>query len=221
MIDLPKIKFGRMPQFDSRSRNFPASALFGAAVKPRSYTWRCDVRLDQGDIGACTGFAAAAELAARPVVVQGIDNSFALGIYRRAQQLDEWPGVDYEGSSVLGAMKACKERGYYREYRWAFGVDDLAIAVSRHGPAVLGLNWYDGMMVPDGSGVIKPTGELLGGHAILCNGFNVSTQMFRLHNSWGPEWGKSGDCFISALYMRKLLSEDGEACIPVARTRAI
>lgn len=212
------MKFGRIIHFDERSRNYPIRALIPHTT-PRSYTWSCPIVLDQGDVGACTGFSVSHEAAARPVKVKGITNQTGLEVYYRARQLDEFPGEDYEGSSVLGAMKAGKERGWYEQYRWAFGEQDLRLAVSWYGPAVLGVNWYSEMMEPDGNGVIHVTGSVEGGHAILCNGFNVRTGLYRLHNSWGPAWGKNGECFIPKEELAELLLDQGEACIPVVRTQ--
>jgi hypothetical protein len=211
-------KFGRLVEFDERSRNFPVRELL-ATDKLRSYTWSCGIVLDQGNIGACTGFSVAQEAAAKPAVIKNITNQTGLEVYRRAQQLDEWPGENYEGSSVLGAIKAGTEKGWYKEYRWAFSENDLALAVGHHGPAVIGINWYDSMSTPNGKGIITVSGEIAGGHAILCNGFNVKTGLYRLHNSWGNVWGINGECFISRLDMIRLLQEDGEACIPVVRLK--
>jgi len=210
--------FDRIPRFDERSRNFPIRALI-TATAPRSYTWRCSVNLDQGSEGACTGFAVSQEAAARPVVVPDITNAIAKQVYYRARQIDEWPGENYEGSSVLAAMKAGQEKGWYKEYRWAFSEPELALAVSYKGPAVLGVNWYEGMSNPDKNGLIHPTGELQGGHAIICNGFNTRKGLYRLHNSWGSAWGINGECFISRRDMALLLKQQGEACIPVVRSK--
>lgn len=210
-------KFGRLREFDERSKQYPIRVLLPVDKPRRSYTWRCGIVLDQGYEGACTGFSVTHEAAARPKVVTGLTNEIARKVYKRAQQIDEWPGEDYEGSSVLAAMKAGKEMGWYSEYRWAFSEVDLALAVGYKGPAVLGINWYEGMCYPDKDGIIRPTGELLGGHAILCNGYNVKKGMYRLHNSWGWDWGINGACFISKEDLAMLLSEQGEACIPVVR----
>jgi hypothetical protein len=214
-------KFDRLVRFDERSREFPIRALVSKSAKPRSYTWSCPVCLDQGSEGACTGFAVSQEAAARPVKVTGITNAVARKVYKRAQQLDEWKGEDYEGSSVLGAMKAGQELGWYTEYRWAFGEEDLALAIGYKGPAVLGVNWYEGMGNADKDGLIHITGRLLGGHAILCNGYNHRKRIYRLHNSWGDQWGRQGDCFITAEDMMRLLSMRGEACIPVVRKKGV
>jgi hypothetical protein len=108
--------FGRLVQFDERSRKFPIRTLL--PDKPRrSYTWRVYTVLDQGAEGACTGFSVAHEAAARPKVVKNITNDIARQIYYRARELDEWPGEDYEGSSVLAAMKAGTEKGWYTVWR--------------------------------------------------------------------------------------------------------
>jgi len=213
-----KRTFDRLINFDSRSRDFPIRTMV-AGKKPRSYTWACNTWLDQGREGACTGFAVAHEAAARPCVVPNITNAVAKKLYKRAQQLDQWPGEAYEGSSVLGAMKAATELGWFEEYRWAFNEADLALAVGYRGPAVLGINWYEGMSNPDSNGIIRPTGKQTGGHAILCRGYNAKTRLYRLRNSWGPSYGIGGDCFISADDLEWLLHNQGEACIPVIRSR--
>ncbi len=146
---------GRLKEFDERSRKFNISDVL-PFKKPRSYTWSCPINLDQGQEGSCTGFSMAHELAARPVKVTGIDYDYAYNLYKRAQELDEWEGSDYEGSSVLAAAKAAKEAGKILEYRWAFDIDDLVISVGYHGCAVLGINWYQGMSEPSLSGSLIP-----------------------------------------------------------------
>jgi hypothetical protein len=210
--------FDRLVKFDDRSRQFPIKQ-YGVIKPRRSYTWKCGINLDQGNEGACTGFAVSHEAAARPVIVPDITNNIAREIYIRARQLDEWPGENYEGSSVLGAIKAGQEHGWYGEYRWAFGESDLAMAVGYYGPCVLGINWYEGMGTPDSQGIIHATGDVMGGHAILCNGYSVKSGMYRLHNSWGREWGIEGECFIHKDDMARLLREQGEACIPIKRIK--
>jgi len=208
-------RLDRIPQFDERSRNFPIRAL--VPKKQRSYTWSCKAWLDQGREGACVGFAWAHDLNARPKII-AVDNSYARGIYTSAQKIDEWAGEAYEGTSVLAGAKVVSNIGYMTEYRWAFGLDDLILAVGYAGPAVLGLNWYEGMFQPDTKGFLKPTGRLAGGHAILCHSVNVKEKYFKLHNSWGQDWGVNGECFISFEDMDRLLHEQGEACVPVVRT---
>lgn len=208
-------RLDRIVEFDETSREFPIRTL--VPKKPRSYTWRCDAWLDQGREGACVGFSWSHELAARPKPVGGLTDDFAHAVYKRAQKLDQWPGETYSGTSVIAGAKAVQELGYVGEYRWAFGLDDLILAVGYAGPAVLGVNWYEGMFRPDEKGYIHPSGNLSGGHAILCHSVNVKKRYFKLHNSWGSDWGNKGECFVSFDDMDRLLKEQGEACVPIQR----
>ena len=225
------VRLGRIKQFDERSRLFKATA--GIETMPfRSYTWRVGyplVTLDQKSEGSCVGFAWAHELAARPVALNGIDAFVARELYYGAQKLDEWPGGAYpgasefyEGTSVLAGAKACKALGVITEYRWAFGLDDVRRSIGYKGPVVLGLNWYEGMFEPKDDGQISPTGERLGGHAILANAVDEKRKRVLLHNSWGPTWGRptAASCWLSFDDLGRLLHEQGEACIPAGRRSA-
>ena len=203
-------------RLDPRSRRYGV----GDRGSPRSYTWACGLHLDQGQQGACTGFAAAHCAAARPHSKTGLSEAQALEVYRRALVIDEWPGEDYEGTSVLAAMKAAVEKGFFQSYWWAFSEPELAGGIFSLGPAVLGLPWYEGMDHPNPTdGVVHATGPSVGGHAILCRGFNYRTGLYRLHNSWGASWGKGGDCFVSRLTMARLIEEGSEICFPSRRPR--
>lgn len=219
-------RLDRLIEFDERSRNYPVRALLTPRQlqrPPRSYTWSVPVVLDQGNEGACVGFSWANELAARPTGIVGVTNTIAQEIYYEARKVDEWDGEDYEGTSVLAGAKVVHDHGYMDEYRWAFGIDDLIRAVAYKGPAVLGLNWYTGMMRPDSDGRIRPTGDVEGGHAILHP--RVTSETYRiksmrnrhyLYNSWGTVDGWPW-AWLSRDDMERLLNENGEACVPVVR----
>lgn len=203
-------------RFDERNLAYSVTALVDAEKETRSYTWpaRGPV-LDQGTEGACTGFAVAQELGAWPDE-RVVTDWLARAIYKRAQQLDQWPGEDYEGSSVLGAMKAASEIGGYMEFRWAFTVPELAHAVGVLGPAVIGIPWYQGMFEPDSNGLIRATGQIRGGHAIMIRGVSYKHEVFRLRNSWGGGWGKYGECYLPFDDLTTIVrSHPCELCIPV------
>lgn len=209
-------RLDRLVQFDERSRSFPVTA--GIEDKPlRSYTWNKQVWLDQGREGACVGFSIAHELAARPVVVPNVTDALATFLYKEAQKIDPWPGEAYSGTSVLAGAQTAHAHNYFTEYRWAFGEKDLCLAVGYRGPAVLGVIWTEGMFSADSDGYIHPTGEVMGGHAILCDSFNVKLGRYRLSNSWGKDWSRDGYCYITRDDMAYLLEQDGEAMIPTVR----
>jgi hypothetical protein len=217
----------RMPWQDPESLAWGVANLV-ARRKLVSKTWRCPDYFDQGREGACTGFAVGHELAAYPVRVKGLDDKFCKEqLYWEAQKIDPFDGGSYpgaeptmQGSTVLAAMKVAKRLGYIDEYRWAFNVRDLALSIGHLGPAVLGVRWYEGMFRPAACGALHPTGEITGGHAILCRGFNAKRKTFLLHNSWGRGWGKKGTALVHWDDMKVLLGKDGDACIPLKRSLA-
>lgn len=218
-------RLARLVEFDERSRNYPIRATIDPGLDPRSYTWRCDSHLDQGPDGSCVGFSMTHELVGRPVCVKDLDGGFAKEeVYWEAQKIDPWPGGSYpgasptyEGTSVLAGVKILQRLGYLEEYRWAFGLEDLIMAVGYKGPAVLGVNWCEGMFDVMPCGHVHVTGRVAGGHAILCKGVSVKNKTFTLHNSWGRGWGNDGCALISWEEMDRLLSEQGEAVIPLTR----
>lgn len=214
-------RLDRMPSFDPRSRNYPIRALIDPlrTYPRRSYTWRVGAWLDQGNEGACVGFGWSHDLVALPAPVKDITNEWARQLYYECRRNDEWPGEDYEGTSVIAGAKVLKARGFYGQYRWGFGEEDLAITIGYHGPAILGLNWRAGMMNPDTEGFIRPTGQVVGGHCILCYGYNARMKLYKLWNSWGAGWGVHGTCLVTQEDMDALLHDQGEACIPVDRHR--
>lgn len=220
-------KLGRLIEADARSIvEYPIRSLLSPRQlnTPRSYTWSVSISLDQGNSGSCVGHAIAHELAARPVVVSGMTSKFAVeSIYWEAQKIDPWPGGSYpgaepdiyEGTSVLAGMKVAKSLGFYSEYRWALDESDLRISVGYKGPAVIGVNWYDGMLDTDKDGFIHLDGAIVGGHCVLVNGVNIPGKYYKIKNSWSSRWGLDGNCKISFEDMDFLLNTDGEAAIPV------
>ena len=214
----------RLVQFDERSRNYSVREIFQKA-QPRTKVWQCNGHLNQGNEGSCVGFSMAHELRARPVPIKA-GRSLARRIYFQAQKRDEWPGGAYpgaspfyEGTSILAGIKILKRMGYIEEYRWAFGLEDLILAVGYLGPVILGINWYESMFSTLGCNYVHVFGNVAGGHAILCKGVNVKHRWFRLHNSWGTKWGFQGDAFVTWNEMERLLHEQGEAVIPLKRKK--
>lgn len=223
-----------VPRHDPRSRNFPISAVLDP-VRRRNKMWRTGPILDQGYEGACVGFGWAAEAFATPVAVDlrytkpeipRDPHRFARGIYRAAQKVDEWEGENYEGTSVLAGAKVMQGYGFVKEYRWAFGIEQVADAVLAKGPVVIGIPWYEGMYETDPAGVLHPSGDLVGGHCILVIGYRVADPRlggedgFLLQNSWGPRWGGAGIALIDKWDLSNLLRQDGEACVPAKRSYA-
>jgi hypothetical protein len=98
-------------------------------------------------------------------------------------------------------------------------MNDIIMGVGYNGPAVIGVNWYEGMFSPDKDGFIKPTGFLGGGHAVMIKAVNIRKQIFTIRNSWGRNWGKNGDCYITFNDLHELMRQRGECVFLMKRTR--
>jgi hypothetical protein len=245
-------RLNRLVSFDEASKDFPIRTMF-ASLTLRSYTWSIPGvwRIDQGTEGSCVGHAIVNELHARPASVAFENRKqaerFAFErIYWEAQREDEWPGGSYpdaapryDGTSVLAGMKVAQRLGYFREYRWAFGLQDLVHGLGRNGPAVLGINWHRGMYTPVNAWV-RPTGSVVGGHAILARSVQLSwldalderaprewdnvdldASYVVLRNSWGVGWGDRGDAKITLRDLDRLLIAQGEAVFAVGRKSVV
>jgi C1A family cysteine protease len=102
-----------------------------------------------------------------------------------------------------------------------FNAYDLALGVGSVSPAVIGVNWYSGMMQPDQNYQIHPTGTIVGGHAICVRGVNFKKKLFVLQNSWGAHWGANGCCLMSFANMDMLLKQNGDAVFTVNRNKKL
>jgi hypothetical protein len=219
-------RLDRLIQFDPRSKSFPVASL-NVTKTPRSYTWRNTEWYDQKKDGACVAFALGHELNARPAEVKGIPEPWLVeGVYWEAQKNDPWDGGSYpeaspfyEGTSVLAGVKVLQKLGAFKEYRWAFSLDDIILGVGYNGPAIIGVNWYQGMFSTDNKGFIRPTGFLGGGHAVMIKAVNIKKQIFTIRNSWGRDWGIDGECCITFDDLNTLMHQHGECVFLIGRNR--
>lgn len=195
--------------------------------------WDEGTVLDQGSEGACVGFAWTNELLASPAQPEeqpdaALGNAVAVSYYRRARVVDEWPGEDYEGTSVLAGAKMVLQDGFISQYRWCFNTEDLRDAIISEGPVVIGIPWYSGMYRTRRDGLVVVDGDLVGGHAILITGYDPAMiidgrpyEVFRWRNSWGTGYGIGGSGYILYEDLSKLLKQNGEACVPMGRKTPI
>ena len=209
-------KFGRGYSKDKRDRNYE--------LRRRSTTrtfryWNANGWWgDQGYTSQCVGYGWAHWLEDGPVTHPGPAPIVKpLSIYREAKQVDEWPGEDYDGTSVRAGAKVLQARGFVGEYRWAFSIGAVVNCLLERGPLVVGTDWYEGMADPEerDGGFIRATGDIVGGHCYVLNGVNTKQDKLRVKNSWGRQWGNGGHAWLSFADFAKLLREDGEACLAV------
>lgn len=219
---MPDYGLGATLAFDERSREYPIKPLLSAAPLTNRY-WDNKIRLNQGQTPRCVGYGSATEAAMEPVAVKGVTNALGDQFYALAQQLDEIPGVNYDGSTLLGGMKAMQQQGYIGEYRWAFGIDDLLATISQIGPVCLATVWYNSMFSPNPQGQIVINGATAGGHFYVADEVDADRGRVWICNTWGEPWGvrgqasRGGRAWMAAEDVSKLLKQGGSASVITQR----
>lgn len=230
-------RFDVQPSHPAAAENYPVSAVLPQPVGPRRKVWRRSLILNQGQEGACVGHGTTAELTGSPARVNFAharkmpsdaphqQQPFAFYLYEQAKKVDEYPGEDYDGTSINAAMQLCKAWGFYDAYRWAHTRQDFTQSLMLLGPVVIAIPWHEGMYEAPG-GELTVSGKLVGYHCLVVNGYDPALsvngepvrEMVRIQNSWGYDWGNQGCAWMHLDDLWPLLSgEGGEMCIPQGR----
>ena len=232
------LRLDRIREVDLRSLAYDVRGVLEAeAYQFRSYTWNIgQTRLNQFREGACVGFGWTHELMARPGVVSGVSNEFARNFYFECQKSDQWaggayPGASpyYEGTSVIAGARLAKAMGLIGNYYWALEPETLFASLGYKGPAVIGVDWHEGMFDTDPDGFIWVTGDIGGGHCVCVYGIKIVRNLdgsvdwlrsyVKILNSWGAGWGQDGTCKMYLIEFVKLWP-GGDFAIPQLRATA-
>jgi pimeloyl-ACP methyl ester carboxylesterase len=176
--------------------------------------------LDQGNEGACTGFALAAVI---NLLNDQRGRRYRVSprmLYEAARRFDEWPGEEYEGSSCRGAIKGWYTMGVCREEHWRYDparpgeltvarakkarentlgayyrlhhrLSDFHAALNEAGVIFVSADVHAGWdLKAVKNGTIPRRAEVIGAHAFAIVGYN--SQGFLVQNSWGRQWGSTG-----------------------------
>lgn len=215
-------RLGRHVEHDPASRQF----AFKATGQPlHAVSWQRDGGpFDQGDLGSCTGNAAAGlcdtamfRNPADPLLVE----ADAVKIYEEATILDKIPGhypPNDTGSSGLAAAKALKNRGLIAGYRHAFSLA-AALEALQQSPVMTGVEWLSSFDTPDKNGLVQLGGSVRGGHEFEVDFFDPAQHedeggLVGGINSWGLSWGIGGRFFFTAKTWGWLLARHGDVTIP-------
>lgn len=216
-------RLGRRMQLDARSLPFMIERTPPELRRPlRSVHWSRSLPvLDQGDLGACVGYAATGALATEPWdILDGVlrlsvytaadfitqAGGYAQALYSETTRHDPFPGdwpPDDTGTDGLSVAQVLKARGVIRAYRHASTLRGFA-QLLQDGPVIMGMPWLDTFYDPDGHGRIDAegweAGGLAGGHEVQVIGLDLydfeptklEAATFQCVNSWGDSWGLLG-----------------------------
>lgn len=209
---------GRLHSPDERDARYPLKQMLARMPeeKPTKKYWYLHYNHigDQTWTSECVGYSWNHFLKTAPL--RTFNGPLPTIIYQEAQRRDEWPGEDYDGTSVRAGVEYLQELGHIASYVWTYHVDELKDYILTQGPVIMGSLWFDTMFETDASGYVTPKGgEEVGGHAYLCAGYSTIRRAFRFINSWGREWGQGGRFWLTEDDVQALLDREGEACAAV------
>jgi len=186
---------------------------------------------DTGPEGTTVGFsiAYAMQAALKAQTGQQVTLS-ARGLYELAKQYDEWPGESYEGTSLLGGLKAAKTIGAYLESDWPYsekkgppaakpsyrvvsfdpvkGIDGIISALKQRRVVIAQVRVTEDFAEAgkDGKVVIRSRQSGgIGSKGVCIVGYDPDSAEFRFANDWGASWGHQGFGLIRDTDLQKLL----------------
>lgn len=214
---------GRHVLHDARSLEYDAATLVEhVTTKRTTYHWRQAEIWDQGQVGACTAFAALGLMMTEPFYrpTHHFIGRDALQFYGAETTLDDAqiPGhypPDDTGSTGLWSMKLLKIQGLITGYRHAFSVDTVK-KLLQVTPVSFGFPWYNSMFDPDSKGhlIVDLTSGLAGGHQLVGSAVDFEAGGVELTNSWGAGWGRQGKAFLAFADLAILLGQHGDCSVP-------
>lgn len=85
-------------------------------------------------------------------------------------------------------------------------LNDMKTCLANGNPFVFGFAVYQSFETQEvaNTGIVPMPGtneSMLGGHAVMCVGYDDATQRFIVRNSWGTDWGQAGYFTIPYAYL--------------------
>lgn len=224
-------RLGRHVNHDSRNRYYAVGSMFISGMATSAQYHSSIPVLDQGQIGACTGFAGAGLMGygryfselplAKQNALLNSGNATGLTFYHTATTLDNISGTyppNDTGSDGPSSAKGMTQLGYANGYKHSFTYASFLTALNT-GPVMVGTTWYNSMFDTsgaDGTVNIDTRSGVAGGHEYVADGYDSNWVYFL--NSWGTSFGNKGHFRIAASQFSALLADQGDVTVPVPLT---
>ena len=203
--------------------------------KKIDYTRKMSPIRDQGDEGACVGFAVASGMKEYQEALD-YEKLIELSprfVYSEAKKIDGVPKA--EGTTIRASMRVLKKTGVCQEKFWPYSphqkdkpkvgakanakkfriityarilnLNELRLRLAGKGPIVLGVEVFKGMIKPK-MGIVpmpKKNETSLGGHAITACGYDDEKKLVKFKNSWSEKWGRRGFGYLPYGYIERYM----------------
>lgn len=216
-------KYGWIPPKEIVEAPKPDRRMFKSSKIPDSYTIPNNLSIyDQGTIGSCTANAICAVLKHKKIGNMEPSRLFLYYNARENKDIDEGSSIDF-ALSTLGSHGICREnlhkysKGLKKPSDKSYD-NALKHIVERCIPVNISKDSFKiiissnhmivfGFLVNKDFEDIKPgqilnydkSLEVLGGHAVVCIGYNLNGLLVR--NSYGSDWGDQGNFYMSWEYL--------------------
>jgi hypothetical protein len=222
---LPPQAVGRAPHTGART----AVAGF-AGLREQVLIDHLPAVFDQASVGSCTAQALAAGVEALlPRAGYAAERPDRAALYRREREMI---GTTHEDSgAIIADGIAVLSQGWEREEgeppgtwgdRWTrparalspvaprlinaepldFDVATICTELDAGHPVVVGLQVTRDWETFTGDTLPEPTGDVIGGHAVLLVGYDLALRCFRVRNSWGSAWRDGGYAWLPWAWIR-------------------
>lgn len=161
----------------------------------------CEPCDNQGNIPSCDGWASSNHAEVWGWVETHIPVTYdGLATYYEAKRIDGAPNED--GTDGISGMQAAINLRQLPAFsggvpvkgwrpRYLTSIDDIKFAIHRWRSCVLLFQIREGWDNPGADGYIPAGGKVLGGHAVLGNGYDDQGLWFL--NQWGAQWAVDGN----------------------------
>jgi C1A family cysteine protease len=122
---------------------------------------------------------------------------------------DEWP-YNIAHFAELPLATCYQDAKLYKALKYkriGHAVPTMRACLASGSPFVFGFSVYESFEQVGSDGVVPmpgPDESLLGGHAVMCVGYDDNKQLFTVRNSWGQSWGDQGYCYMPYAYLSSL-----------------
>lgn len=194
------------------NRDYPLSAYIHGVTSAKEKIWTFEGdALDQKETPHCGGFTMAHYGICHPMFSLYTNND-GHNFYEQCNITDGTPGLQ-NGTSCRTMAQTGRRLGMWKTYAFATTMEEIDYWLLNEGSLMVGTSWTMDMFLPDKDNIIRPTGNIAGGHAWLLDGKIEGYK--KGVTSWGPDFGINGHFWISDADFEALFWKQGEAIAAV------